>query len=161
MRDYLPRALSRSVPLAAATVAAVALAGCGAVRPAAQTTAFPATALRSATVRLSAARAHLARASAARAFVTPRPAARRIAAPYLSSVFFLSPVRGYGLFLRQAGSRCAYLVGRTSDGGARFAKPVTAAQWRCDDNAPVASLVFDSSGDRPSGVSCPAGWGQG
>jgi hypothetical protein len=127
MRDYLPRALSRSVPLAAATVAAVALAGCGAVRPAAQTTAFPATALRSATVRLSAARAHLARASAARAFVTPRPAARRIAAPYLSSVFFLSPVRGYGLFLRQAGSRCAYLAGRTSDGGARFAKPVTAA----------------------------------
>jgi photosystem II stability/assembly factor-like uncharacterized protein len=83
--------------------------------------------------------------SGARASAAPSHAA--LAPGRLSAVAFTGPRHGYGLFLRNPGSRCQDQVARTADGGAHFTSLTAVISWPCDHNSPAASLAADSAGD--------------
>ncbi len=65
----------------------------------------------------------------------------------LTNVALTSPSRGYGLFQREAGSRCRALSGRTADGGASFSPALAITSWNCNDLAPVTAIATDSVGN--------------
>jgi photosystem II stability/assembly factor-like uncharacterized protein len=124
-----PAVIRAIVTLAAVSLAAVILAACG-TAPAQPRTSGP--------TRTAAQPAAPARTSA-QSRATPAS---------LSSVFFLSAAHGYGLFVTQNGRRCASLVARTADGGARFTAPVpVGSSWSCAQSPPATTLVFDTRGD--------------
>lgn len=65
----------------------------------------------------------------------------------LADVAFLSPTRGYGLFVVEGSVTCSDRVGATTNGGARFSLPVFVTSWRCANTPPARSLAFDDHGD--------------
>ena len=69
------------------------------------------------------------------------------AAALLTYVALTDPSRGYGLFQRQAGSRCDALSGRTTDGGARFGPALAITTWNCNYLAPLTAMAADGLGD--------------
>jgi hypothetical protein len=78
-------------------------------------------------------------------------AADRLQAPQLPSTSlvvasFTSFLDGYGLFNKVIGSQCQSLVGRTSDGGARFTDLVNVVSSACADGTQW-TIAADDSGD--------------
>jgi photosystem II stability/assembly factor-like uncharacterized protein len=67
----------------------------------------------------------------------------------LAAVAFSSPTDGFGYFsvATPAGGPCRGLVGRTADGGGRFAGVATVDSWGCGGSAPATSLATDGRGD--------------
>jgi hypothetical protein len=73
----------------------------------------------------------------------------------LTTIAFFAPTTGYGGFVRSdpGANHCAYLVGRTTDGGQQFNSLAIVSTWACDAAAtpgyvqPPQSLTFDNRGD--------------
>ena len=65
----------------------------------------------------------------------------------LTSIAFLNPSRGYGVFTVQEPVTCSDRVGPTINGGATFSMSVPIVSWPCANSAPVRSLAFDDHGD--------------
>ncbi len=121
MRVYLPGPRAR---VAVALTAALLGAGCG--------SASGPVPVGSATSGASAAAA---------------PSDANLAPGRLSAIAFDGPQHGYGLFLRNPGSRCQDQVARTADGGAHFTSLTPVISWPCDHSSPAVSLAADSAGD--------------
>jgi len=64
----------------------------------------------------------------------------------LSALAMSSSKRGYGMFVRTAGSRCAAESGMTTDGGARFRDAAVITTWNCNNNPPVTKIATDRAG---------------
>jgi hypothetical protein len=65
----------------------------------------------------------------------------------LTTVAFVNASRGYGVFTVIGNETCSDRVGRTTNGGISFSRPVIAVSWPCSKPAPVSSLRFDDDGD--------------
>lgn len=78
---------------------------------------------------------------ASRPLPTPAPSPDR-----LTTVTFLNPINGYGLYSRQ-GQTCATVFGRTDDAGALFDHLTTVESHACGTSPPVSQIAFDDQGD--------------